>query len=75
VNTYYKLRDRQNGLFREGGYWGKWTRRGKEWATIGHLKQALNHVPADKIDWDNWEVVQYDYEPVETGSKPLKEFL
>ncbi len=73
--TFYKLRDRKTGLFREGGMWAKWTKRGKEWSTIGHLKNHLGQFPANKIDWDNWEIVEYTYTPVETGAKELKYFL
>jgi hypothetical protein len=73
--TYYKVRDSKTGLFRGGGYWARWDKRGKEWDTIAHIKQHFNCIPADKIDWENWEIVEYTYEPVETGSKSLKEFL
>lgn len=72
---YYKLRDRKTGLFREGGMWAKWTTKGKRWSSPGMLKQHLNQFPVSKIDWDNWEIVEYQYQPIETSAKELKHFL
>lgn len=74
-HNYYKIRNKKTGLFREGGMFAKWTKHGKEWTCIGHLKNHLSLFPANKIDWDNWEVVEYSYAPTETGSFPLGDLL
>lgn len=73
--SYYKIRDKQTGLFREGGMFGSWSKRGKEWDSVGHIKNHLNQFPGSKIDWENWELVEYTYEPIEKGSITLKELL
>ena len=72
---FYKIRDKRTGLFKEGGHWPRWSKKGKEWTSVGHVKQHLSQFPANKIDWDNWEMVEYAYEPVETGSKKLGDLL
>lgn len=74
-NTFYKVRDRKTGLFRTSGLWAKWTKDGHTWSSIGHVKQHFSQFPADKIDWDNWEVVEYVYEPKEAGATILKDLL
>jgi hypothetical protein len=91
--TEYKIRDPKTGLFQTGGtsFHGgaRWSKRGKTWSTIGHLKQHLTllrehsryqrygrtvtDVP-DPVD-PTWELVQLVYpEPGQTG-RPISEIL
>jgi hypothetical protein len=35
---------RSDGLFSTGGYWPRFSKRGKIWRTIGHLKIHLRNV-------------------------------
>jgi hypothetical protein len=75
MRTYYKIRDKRTGKFRSGGMFGKWDDRGKEWDGVGYVKNHLNQFPGSTIDWENWELVEYRYEPVEAGAIPLKDLL
>lgn len=55
----YKIRDVETGLFAcKGLYY--WTKKGKIWSNIGHLKNALRNKFGDdyvkQIPW-NWEIV------------------
>lgn len=73
---FWKVRDKKTGLFREGGMFGGWSKFGKAWTSIGHVKNHFNQFPADKIDWENWELVEFAYIlPVEVGSTILKELI
>ena len=73
--VYYKLRDKKTGKFKCKGMWGKWTKTGDVWANPGHIKLHLNQIPADKVDFENWEIVEYRFEPKEAGAKLLKDLL
>lgn len=75
AQNFYKIRDPKTGLFRNGGMFGRWNKRGKEWSSLGHVKQHLDQFPGKKIDWENWELVEYVYTPMETGRKPLIDLL
>ena len=76
--TVYKVRDPKTGLFQKGGSGAggaaRWSKIGKVWNTIGHLKAHFTmlreyaHYPtnpshtwkhgADPID-PNWEIVEF----------------
>lgn len=42
--TFYKIRHKTTGLFSMGGVEPRFTKRGKTWATMGHVKLHLNGV-------------------------------
>lgn len=39
--TAYKIRSKETGMFSRGGDSRVWTKKGKTWSTIGHLKNHL----------------------------------
>lgn len=60
----YKLLDTNTGLYNSGG--DHWTKRGKVWVELGHLKTKLSQHALPKLDTDirNAEkriVGEYDY--------------
>lgn len=73
VVTFYKIRDKDTGLFSTGGYYPSWTKTGKSWKRLNHLKCHLNlwirddngYVPKWRRDRYyiplRWEVVRYTY--------------
>lgn len=44
VHKIYKIRDKKTGLFSRGGSYGHgvWSKTGKSWGNIGHIKNHLN---------------------------------
>lgn len=50
----YKIRDRSTGLYMKAGL--KWSKTGKIWANIGHLRNALNYDKKTKVP-PNWELI------------------
>lgn len=44
----YKIRHKQTGLFSSGGTTPKWTKKGKAWSALGHLKSHISQVEAPR---------------------------
>ena len=70
--TVYKIRDKRNGLYRlaGGGLPGRWSKTGKAWPKLCHVKAHINLVR----DWrtrklpdecKHWEVVTIEVEESE----------
>ena len=64
----YKIRNKETGLFSKGGnsHCNIWTKEGKSWSNIGHVKSHLNqfinysgHKCAD-YPYDNAEIVEIE---------------
>ena len=51
----YKIRDNTTGLYSTGGHTPRFTKAGKLWAHIGHVKSHLNFFKAIP---DSWEIVE-----------------
>lgn len=47
----YKIRRKSDGLFSTGGVSPSWSKTGKTWNQIGHLKNHLNQFK-DRYDYD-----------------------
>lgn len=76
----YKIQDKVTGLFSTGGMSPKWTKRGKTWSQLNHIKTHLKQFISDSSymkEWINnipesWQVVelsssgiiQYDARPL-----------
>ena len=72
VVTFYKIRDKNTGLFSEGGCSPRFSKNGKTWPTRGALKSHLtllgksftccldgkNHQFHSEIP-ESWEIVEY----------------
>ena len=58
MKEYYsfKIRDRETGLFSSGGTYPHFSKTGKVWSDIGHLKSHLSLLR--EIPW-NWEIITY----------------
>lgn len=59
----YKIRDKETGLFSKGGssHWNIWTKVGKSWSNIGHIKNHLHMF----IDHDGVKNQGYPYSNAE----------
>jgi hypothetical protein len=40
----YKIRNKRTGLFSSGGSYPRWTKKGKVWRQLSHVRQHLDHV-------------------------------
>lgn len=62
----YKIRHMQTGLYSAGGsYSPRWTKRGKTWNTLGHLKSHIRNLAQSKQaivirDSCYWEIVEIE---------------
>jgi hypothetical protein len=66
----YKIRDKRTGLYSTGGYSPNWTKKGKTWTNIGHVKNHIRQLNRlDKVD--DWELVELAF--VEVGRRPLRQ--
>jgi len=73
MKVYYKIRDKSNGLFSQGGSYG-WTKKGKVWKEVGHLRNHLNH-SGDRYDRLDVELVEYEVTEREVSSSNFHEFI
>lgn len=88
MTTFYKIRDKNTGLFSTGGvdaltHPGSWSKTGKVWRTEGQLKQHLRQYIRVTDYWpkrkevsqipDHWEVVTYVV--AEQSVKPAKPLI
>jgi len=60
----YKIRHKVTGLFSKGGGHPFWTKKGKTWSTLGHLKRhiagVIDYRYHDLKDMVNWEVIEIE---------------
>lgn len=60
----YKIRHKLTGLFSTGGSNPFWTKKGKTWSSIGHVKSHISGVVdygyRDKSDMVNWEIIEIE---------------
>jgi hypothetical protein len=61
---FYKIRDKETGLFSKGGVgadWSHhhWSKSGKVWRGLGPLRSHLNQYLNKDIPL-NWEVIEYE---------------
>lgn len=57
----FKIRDIETGLFSTGGTSPRWTKRGKSWSQINHVKNHLRQFcwsPKDEAGHTNYKVVK-----------------
>ncbi|MEK3917198.1 hypothetical protein [Paenibacillus sp. FSL H7-0331] len=66
LHKVYKIRNKETGLFSKGGTDNIWTKEGKSWSNIGHLKHHLNQLAKyylkDKNPYINAEIVEVNYD-------------
>lgn len=76
----YKIRDKVTGLFSTGGMSPKWTKRGKTWSQLNHIKthlkqfirdsaymkEYINNIPEtwQVVELSNSGIIEYDARPL-----------
>lgn len=56
AETFYKIR-RRDGLFSSGGHYPNFSKKGKIWRTMGHLRNHLNSLaPGDR--YNDCEIIE-----------------
>lgn len=55
----YKIRDLATGLFSTGGSTPRWSKRGKVWTNLGHVKRHLQQLWRDAAYPETAEVVEF----------------
>lgn len=71
VEKLYKILDKETGLYSKGGCFPSWSKYGKTWNALGHIKNHLRFFMKTKrengnIDYrklvnkipENWEVIE-----------------
>ena len=60
----YKIRHKETGLYSKGGSYPSWSKKGKTWSTLGHLKRHIACVVDCRYhkmnDMVNWEILEID---------------
>lgn len=73
--THYKIRHKSSGRFSSGGTSPSFTKNGKTWRTLGHLKQHLKIVGRNRA-YAECELVVLTREVVETEEiQSLEDFI
>jgi hypothetical protein len=60
---FYKIRNKRTGLFSTGGVWPNWSRLGRTFNTIGHVRQHLSSYNCGnrmKETYENAEIVELE---------------
>lgn len=61
MDKIYKIRDKDTGLYSGGGSFVRWSKNGKIWRNIGHLKNHLNIF----VDYNGLKEGRYPYRNAE----------
>lgn len=60
----YKIRHKVTGLFSKGGETPSWSKKGKTWSSLGHLKRHISGVVDSRYhymkDMVNWEIIEIE---------------
>ena len=57
----YKILRKRDGLFKDHGFNNKFSKRGKMWRTLGHVR---SHIEQNyRYDYSDCEVVEYELTP------------
>lgn len=60
----YKIRHKVTGLYSKGGASPYWSKKGKTWSSIGHLKRHIAGVVDSRYhkmsDMVNWEILEIE---------------
>lgn len=60
----YKIRHKVTGLYSKGGTSPFWSKKGKTWSSIGHLKRHIAGVVDSRYhkmnDMVNWEIIEIE---------------
>ncbi len=62
----FKIRDIESGLFSSGGAKPTFSKTGKSWTSIGHLRNHITRVKNRRKDYNGCEVVRFELTPETT---------
>jgi hypothetical protein len=73
----YRIRNKQLGLYSKGGAFPSWSKKGKIWKNIGHLKVHLKNVMArgSYRSFDNWIVESYEVKETQVSAIPAEHYF
>jgi hypothetical protein len=76
----FKIRNKVTGLYSTGGCSPRWTKKGKIWTTIGHLKSHIRQLVGRKWslplkDIANWELVELEVIEQENSVTPVQDMV
>lgn len=71
----YKIRHKITGLFSSGGAHPRWTKKGKAWTNIGHIKTHFSMIGDSQLRaaYRDSEIVEYDV--TEAGASSMTEIF
>jgi len=72
----FKIRDTATGLFSMGGSCPRWSKKGKTWTNIGHIKTHIRGLDKRFIkNFDNWEVIEYELVETSVGTVSVQSII
>ena len=69
MTTYYKVRDRDTGLYLCTGYRLTWSKKGRVWSNIGFVGSSMKHL----VVLPSWEIVEFHM--VESRSSFVTDYM
>lgn len=70
----YKIRNKETGLYSNGGSYTHWTKNGKVWKQLNHLSSHLNYHLNDNY-YANAEIVEIEYDETNVFCYDVKELI
>jgi hypothetical protein len=71
----FKIRNLKTGLFSKGGHCPRWSKKGKVWTNIGHVKSHINNIARHVKDIEYWEVVEYELVETTISSMRVQDII
>lgn len=82
MTKVFKIMNKDTGQFSKGGSGGTdniWTKHGKSWGNIGHVKAHLNTYMYggrnERYPYDNAVIIEVEFNPEECYSIPVNELF
>jgi hypothetical protein len=73
---FYKIRNTKTGLYSTGGVWPRWSKLGRVFNTIGHLKSHLNPFRNDEFMKEAYKEAEViELETIENWIIPVQRFI
>jgi hypothetical protein len=68
----FKIKHKETGLYSKGGQWPTWSKKGKTWNSLGHLKTHIQNVMdfrRTKLEeFAKWEIIEIEIQENVVGS-------
>jgi hypothetical protein len=71
---YYKIR-RSDGAYSAGGYWPRFTCKGKVWKSLHALHSHLSGVGHKVSEYDNCELIEIEITEKELSCQPIRDYV